>query len=175
MFIKHREYIIRKLLLSDAFSLFKNYKSNIECAKYITSNPHTDIKQTRKLINKCLNNYQTSNPKSLIFAIAEPKDTEVIGLLIFVFNDNHAEIHFGLSKSFSGRGIATSVCYEGITWLKSLGIKSVRTQPYSEHNASIRVLEKCGFKNHGILQNFSKFPQLGGDMQNCVDMRIECE
>lgn len=52
-------------------------------------------------------------------------------------------------------------------------MKSVRTQPFSEHHASLRVLEKCGFKNHGILQGFSKFPQLGDNMQNCVDMRIE--
>lgn len=175
MFIEHREYIIRKLILSDASSLFKNYKSNIDCAKYIRSKPHTNIKQTRELIDKCLTNYQASNPKSLIFAIAEPKDTEVIGLLIFVFNDNHAEIHFGLSNSFSGRGIATSICFEGVTWLKKLGIKSIRTQPYSEHSASLRVLEKCGFKNHGELQNYSMFPQLGENMQNCVDMRIEFE
>ena len=173
MFIKHSEYLLRKLVETDTSNLFKNYKGNYDCAKYISSNPHTDIEQTRQFIRKCKSDYQTNNPTSLKFAIAEPINNEVIGLLIFVFNEKYAEIHFGLSNNFSGRGIATSVCYEGVRWLKNQGINNIRTQPYSEHHASLRVLEKCGFKNHGILYGFSKFPQLGEGLQNCMDMRIE--
>lgn len=88
MFIKHRDYILRQLVMSDAFSLFKNYKGNKNCAKYITSNPHTNIEQTRKLINNCLSDYQTKSPTSLIYAIVEPKNIEVIGLLVVIFNKN---------------------------------------------------------------------------------------
>ena len=173
MFIKHRDYILRKLVVSDASSLFKNYKSNFSCAKYISSDPHTNIEQTQKLINKCLSDYITNNPVSLKFAVVEPKSNEVIGLLVFVFNDKFSEIHFGLSNNFSGRGIATSICHEGVRWLKKRGIKNIRTQPYFKHHASLRVLEKCGFKNHGVLQGFCNFPQLGENKQNCMDMRIE--
>ena len=110
MFIKHSEYLLRKLVETDTSNLFKNYKGNYDCAKYILSNPHTDIEQTRQFISKCKFDYQTNNPTSLKFAIAEPINNEVIGLLIFVFNEKYAEIHFGLSNNFSGRGIATSVC-----------------------------------------------------------------
>jgi len=172
MYIKRKEYVVRQLVESDASSLFDNYKSNLDSAKYISSNPHTDLEQTRQLIIKCLTNYKTAKPSLLIFAIAEPNIGEVIGLLVFVFNEKYAEIHLGLAREFCGRGIATSVCLDGVTWLKGRGVKGIRTHPYYKHHASLRVLEKCGFKNHGLLSNFAKFPQLGHGMKNCVDMRI---
>ena len=173
MLITRNNFTIRKLVASDAISLFKNYKGDDNCAKYISSNPHSDIKQTHELINRCLCNYQLRKPTSLVFAIAEPSFHEVIGLLVFVFNNKYAEIHYGLSNRFSGRGIATEVCFEGINWLKSCGVKEVRTQPHFDHHASLRVLDKCGFKHHGLLSDFAKFSQLGDSMQNCADMRIQ--
>jgi len=48
MYIKRKEYVVRQLVESDASSLFDNYKSNLDSAKYISSNPHTDLEQTRQ-------------------------------------------------------------------------------------------------------------------------------
>lgn len=172
MFVENINYKLRKLTKADTLHLFTNYKGNKDCAKYITSSIHTDLNETLLLIKKSLVNYQTNNPPTLIFAVVEPNIDEVIGLLVFVFKEKYAEIHFGLSNKFSGHGIATEICNDGITWLKNRGVIAIRTQPHHQHYASLRVLIKCGFKSHGLLKNFAKFPQLGNITQNCVDMRI---
>ena len=173
MLIESTNYKIRKLVITDSISLFKNYKGNKHCAKYLNSTLHTDLKETQALINKCLSNYQINKPSTLIFAVVSPNTDEVIGLIVFVFKETYAEIHFGISHKFSGFGIATAICKDGITWLKNRGFTEIRTQPHQDHCASLRVLTKCGFKNHGLLYDFAIFPQLVSTTQNCVDMRLK--
>jgi len=171
MLIRNSEFTIRKLTTFDTEHLFK-YKGNSDCSKYLTSTIHTDQKQTALLIEKSLINYQEWNPPSSIFAIAEPDKDEVIGLLVFIFRKEYAEIHFGIIPDFSGRGIATAVCKTGINWLKSRNIIEIRTYPHNENHSSLNVLLKCGFKNHGLLKDFAIFPQLDNTLQDCIDMRI---
>ncbi len=107
-----------------------------------------------------------------MYGVATSPDDFVFGLVVFVFNEQYAEIHFGISDQFSNQGIATELCCSGLQYLKSLGVNQVRTNPFIEHIASIRVLEKSGFSNHGTLKNHARFPTLGDGLFNCADMRI---
>ncbi|MBF4246457.1 N-acetyltransferase, partial [Vibrio anguillarum] len=67
---------------------------------------------------------------------------------------------------------ASELCRSGLQYMKSLGVKEVRTNPFIEHLASIRVLEKSGFSNYGTLKNHARFPTLVDGLFNCADMRI---
>ncbi len=116
--------------------------------------------------------YSENAPKVCVYGVAASPDDFVFGLVVFVFNEQYAEIHFGISDQFSNRGIATELCRSGLQYLKSLGVNEVRTNPFIEHIASIRVLEKSGFSNHGTLKNHARFPTLGNGLFNCADMRL---
>ncbi|MCZ0925222.1 GNAT family N-acetyltransferase [Vibrio diabolicus] len=163
---------IRELRETDADSLFSLYSGSISSAKYISTLPHDTVGTTLSKIQQWRKSYLESSPKVLVYGVAESQNDFVIGVVVFVFNEQHAEIHFGISDKFSNRGIATQLCRTGLEYLNSLGIKEVRTNPFVGHIASVRVLEKSGFSNHGTLKNYARFPTLGDGLFNCAGMRI---
>ncbi|ODW40616.1 GNAT family N-acetyltransferase [Vibrio parahaemolyticus] len=163
---------IRELRETDADSLFSLYSGSISSAKYISTLPHDTVGTTLSKIQQWRKSYLESRPKVLVYGVAESQNDFVFGVVVFVFNEQHAEIHFGISDKFSNRGIATQLCRTGLEYLNSLGLKEVRTNPFVGHIASVRVLEKSGFSNHGTLKNYARFPTLGDGLFNCADMRI---
>ncbi|MFH4414737.1 GNAT family N-acetyltransferase [Vibrio diabolicus] len=148
---------IRELRETDADSLFSLYSGSISSAKYISTLPHDTVGTTLSKIQQWRKSYLESSPKVLVYGVAESQNDFVIGVVVFVFNEQHAEIHFGISDKFSNRGIATQLCRTGLEYLNSLGIKEVRTNPFVGHIASVRVLEKSGFSNYGTLKTMRVF------------------
>ncbi|HCH0918758.1 GNAT family N-acetyltransferase [Vibrio vulnificus] len=163
---------VRELRETDADSLFSLYSGSISSAKYISTLPHDTLETTLAKIKQWRKSYLESTPKVLVYGVAESQNDFVFGVVVFVFNEQHAEIHFGISDKFSNRGISTQLCRTGLEYLNNLGIKEVRTNPFVGHMASVRVLEKSGFSNHGTLKNYARFPTLGDGLFNCADMRI---
>ncbi|RXJ74473.1 alanine acetyltransferase [Veronia nyctiphanis] len=163
---------VRQLTEADHTELFANYKSCVESARFVSSQVHTTQSATLVSIKRWRANYFSDDPKVLTFGVEWKESGEIIGLMILVFATSFAEIHYGVGKGFSGRGLATSICREGLVLLRDMGVKEVRTHPYHRHYASIRVLEKCGFTQHGILENYAVFPQLGEGKFDCADMRL---
>ncbi|ELB2864915.1 GNAT family N-acetyltransferase [Vibrio alginolyticus] len=163
---------VRELREADANSLFHIYSGSNSSAKYISTLPHDTVESTLSKIKQWRKWYLENAPKVCVYGVAASPDDLVFGLVVFVFNEQYAEIHFGISDQFSNQGIATELCRSGLQYLKSLGVNEVRTNPFIEHLASIRVLEKSGFSNHGTLKNHARFPTLGDGLFNCADMRI---
>ncbi|HCH0960579.1 TPA: GNAT family N-acetyltransferase [Vibrio parahaemolyticus] len=163
---------VRELRETDADSLFSLYSGSIPSAKYISTLPHDTVGTTLAKIKQWRKTYLESTPKVLVYGVAESQNDFVFGIIVFVFKEQHSEIHFGISDKFSNRGISTQLCRAGLEYLNNLGIKEVRTSPFVGHMASVRVLEKSGFSNHGTLKNHARFPTLGDGLFNCADMRI---
>ncbi|EPR4994987.1 GNAT family N-acetyltransferase [Vibrio navarrensis] len=163
---------VRELREADANSLFSMYSGSSSSAKYISTLPHDTVETTLSKIKQWRKSYSENAPKVCVYGVAASPDDFVFGLVVFIFNEQYAEIHFGISKQFSSQGVATELCRSGLEYLKSLGVKEVRTNPFIEHLASIRVLEKSGFSNYGTLKNHARFPTLGDGLFNCADMRI---
>ncbi|MEM6191911.1 GNAT family N-acetyltransferase [Shewanella scandinavica] len=163
---------VRELREPDAHSLFSMYSGSSSSAKYISTLPHDTVETTLSKIKQWRKSYSEYAPKVCVYGVAASPNDLVFGLVVFIFNEQYAEIHFGISKQFSNQGVASELCRSGLQYLKSLGVKEVRTNPFTEHLASIRVLEKSGFLNYGTLKNHARFPTLGDGLFNCADMRI---
>ncbi|MCS0378663.1 GNAT family N-acetyltransferase [Vibrio diabolicus] len=163
---------VRELREADASPLFNMYSGSCSSAKYISTLPYDSVETTLSKIKHWRKFYLENAPKLCVYGVASIPDDFVFGLVVFVFNEQYAEIHFGISDQFSNQGIASELCGSGLQYLKSLGVNEVRTNPFIEHLASIRVLEKSGFSNHGTLKNYARFPTLGDGLFHCADMRI---
>lgn len=172
MIFENEIFTVRELREADAESLFNLYSGSLSSAKYISTYPHDTADTTMTKIKSWRQFYLETRPRLLVYGVAENQNDFVFGLVVFVFNERYAELHFGISDQFSHRGIATTLCRQALKHLKSLGEKEVRTNPFVDHVASIRVLEKSGFSNHGTLKNYARFPALGDGFFNCADMRI---
>lgn len=64
-----------------------------------------------------------------------------------------AEVGYWLGEEFWGRGIATAALKAATPYaLQTYKLNRIHALPFSENAASIRVLEKAGYRREGVLQ-----------------------
>ena len=94
------------------------------------------------------------DPKT-VFAIAN--EVEAIGSIgLMLGKDVHrftAELGYWLAEPFWGKGVMTEAVKSITEYaFSSFGLKRVYAEPYATNPASVRVLEKAGFKYEGLLR-----------------------
>ncbi|OHY93738.1 GNAT family N-acetyltransferase [Vibrio rotiferianus] len=173
MRLEAQEIAIRYLEETDAVPLFENYLGGERTCLYLNRQAHQSSNETLQAIGRWRAQYELAHPSILVLAIEESATHVPIGCLVLIPESSHSEIHFGISRNYQGKGYATQACNLGTEYLKSIGIEQIHTAPHIDHQASIRVLEKCGFKKQGVLKEYSVFPALSDELQDCWDMRLK--
>jgi ribosomal-protein-alanine N-acetyltransferase len=83
------------------------------------------------------------------FAVLHIADNTVIGLCSFTGPpnaDEMVEIAYGIAPGYQNRGHATEAAQELIAYARASGqVRTIRAHTLPQHNASTRVLLKCGF------------------------------
>lgn len=139
---------IRKFEIEDAQCLYENHLET-EVKKWIPNESYADIEETQEAINfyiNCVNN------KQLPYVLAvELKETgELIGdtgVNEVEGNPDEVEIGYGICKKHSGKGYATEVLRSMSEFIaETFKINDLYGRVMHGNNASIRVLEKNGYK-----------------------------
>ncbi len=172
MRLEAQEIAIRYLEETDAVPLFENYLGDEQTCLYLNRQAHQSLIQTLQAIGRWRAQYELDNPNILVLAIEESATHVPIGCLVLIPESSHSEIHFGSSRNYQGKGYTTQACKLGIEYLKSIGVEEIHTAPHIDHQASIRVLEKCGFKKQGVLKEYAVFPALSANPQDCLSMHL---
>ena len=103
--------------------------------------------------------YASDAPASSIcFAIESVAEAALVGTIGFnavsVVNRN-AEIAYTLHPDWWGRGLATRCCRAVVAWgFSERGYVRIQGTALDTNQASMRVLEKCGFAREGKLRSF---------------------
>lgn len=151
MIIKINDYIIRDWVIEDAVSISRyadNRKIWINMRDafpfpYKFSDAKAFLEKAMKL-----------EPKTL-FAIATSGEA-IGGIGLDIQKDVHrytAEMGYWLAEPFWGHGIMTSAVNRFTHFaFETFGLHRIFAIPYVYNKASIRVLEKSGFKNEGRLR-----------------------
>lgn len=168
-----QDIAIRYLEETDAVPLFENYLGDEQTCLYLNRQAHQSPIQTLQAIGRWRAQCELDHPNILVLAIEESATHVPIGCLVLIPESSHSEIHFGISRNYQGKGYATQACKLGIEYLKSIGVEEIHTAPHIDHHASIRVLEKCGFKKQGVLKEYAVFSALSPNPQDCLDMWLE--
>ena len=137
--------ILRKLKKDDALAMFTNISSDIEVAKYTTWVAHQSVEETKKLIDMWL--LEEKEGKTIRFIITEKDNDEPIGLIdIFEFINDVPTIGYCLSRKCWNKGYMSEACKAFIKYLFNLGYKKILIRADIRNIASLKVIEKCGFK-----------------------------
>ncbi|WP_171263604.1 GNAT family N-acetyltransferase [Acinetobacter sp. ANC 5054] len=165
---------LRKYQLGDEVSLFETYFSNIEATRFLQRLPHLTIQQTRNVLEKWADHYWTINNRDFAWVISDTNTQVAMGVLYFISQENHGEIHFGIGRKFQKQGYMVEALIGVIGYLKQNHVtKVVSSFCAEEHLASQSVLIKAGFKQNKDKTYWAKFPMLGDQLYPCFTYRME--
>lgn len=93
-------------------------------------------------------NHQVSRQEALYWAITEPEDGKLMGVIGLSLEPNYdrAELHYWLGKPYWGKGYATEAARRVIDYVfRDLKLHRLEVNCFSDNLRSKRVIEKCGF------------------------------
>lgn len=74
-----------------------------------------------------------------------------------------------LARDAWGHGYSTEALTAVVVMARRLGVRRLFALCHPNHQASIRVLKKCGFVLEDLLTGFADFPNLGpGQPEDCL-------
>lgn len=166
---------LRSSCAHDADSLFQNYCSDELSSRYLTRLPHNNIEQTRSFLSKWCDAYWKNNHHEFAWVIADKITNEAIGVFIVSINNNEAQIHFGISRSHQKKGRVTEAGRVIIKWLMSHAkLDYIWSVCDLENIGSRRVLEKLGFTQKALLENYLCLPSFANEKRDCYQYEIRC-
>jgi ribosomal protein S18 acetylase RimI-like enzyme len=149
---------IRHVEINDAEKLLNCIKTYIPQSDYIPKFEQ-EIKLTIEQTKEWINTFLT-NENSLLL-VAE-YDSQIIGNIDLTGNrrkimEHTAVIGMGMLKEWRNKGLGTALLEETIGWAKQNPIlELIWLQVYTENKLGVRIYQKMGFEENGIIKNFFK-------------------
>lgn len=138
--------ILRPFRIEDAVEMFSGWASDPEVTKYLTWNTHTDVEETKQVLNGWITEYE--KPERLNFAIVLKREDKLIGGIDVVGYIGGAGgtpvIGYNLSRKYWGNGYMTEACRCVLAYLFSRGYSEIRIDAMVDNMASNKVIQKCG-------------------------------
>ena len=149
--------ILRKLTVDDVNDYF-DFASDAEVTKFLRWGPHPNKEYTTEYIQGVLNEY--INGKDGPWGLEHKIDKKIIGIIHLMELDTvnqKAQIGFVLTRSYWNNGHATETLNRVLEYcFTNLMLNKIGAFCISENTAAIRVMEKVGMQQEGLLsQDFS--------------------
>jgi len=108
-----------------------------------------------------------------VFYAISAKD-EVVGWVDITPASNPRMAHrgflgMGLLKAYRGQGLGTQLLKRALDHAKKMGLEKVELTVYTSNAAAIRLYQKCGFNEIGIIKHYRK---LNGQYYDCLEMEL---
>jgi len=118
---------------------------------------HSGVEETKAYVNEQLHSENSGISKSwIIYHVTAAKAIGFIRIKNIDHKNHSGVVGYYLNPKFAAQGFATMALRSCVTYaFKNLNLHRLEAQVHTEHNASIRVLEKCGFRKEGrLIENF---------------------
>ena len=147
--------VLRRIRMSDAEAMFQNWANDPEVTRFLTWKPHESVEDTKKLLQKWVNDYK--DPEVYLWAITLRSDLDRPIRTISVVELSRVapccEVGYALGRPWWNQGLATEALQEVIRFLiKDVGFARVGARHDPRNPASGRVMEKCGMTREGTLR-----------------------
>lgn len=157
--LKTERLKLRKVKLSDAEAIFRQYAQDPEVTRYVSWRAHHSLDETREYVRMCLLAWDVG--KAYHWAIERLEDKQVIGMVIARIVGEKWELGFVLARAYWGKGYMTEAVRGLVAWaLKQKEIYRVWAVCDTDNVASARVMEKAGMQREGTLRRWSVHPNL---------------
>jgi len=150
--IKSKLFILRPFKRGDETSLVESI-NNEKIARNTSSIPYPyTMKDAKEWITEVEKEKKKRKKKRVAFAI-DIKEKVIGGIGLSKIEGHKAEIGYWLAEPYWGRGIMTKAVKLVTKFgFEKLGLRRIYGKVFPWNKASMRVLEKAGYKFEGILR-----------------------
>lgn len=153
--IDTQRLLLRRFEYSDNASMRKYWVSDKNVQSMYREPVYTTESEVNELLDRYIGSYQ--NEDYYRWAIIDKSTSECIGQIAYYFvdsNNNYAEIEYCIGSAFQRNGFATEATKAVIKYgFNVMHLHKIQICSMTINDASIRVIEKCGFKYEGILRD----------------------
>jgi [ribosomal protein S5]-alanine N-acetyltransferase len=156
---------LRKPRPEDAPLIFAAYAQDPEVTRYLTFRPHLEVREAEEAVERFLESWRTG--KSYCWLIFSRDGEKLLGA-IAARSDQGINLGYVLARPFWGQGFMSEAL--NVWWTGALSIPSVfRVWAVCdlENVASARLLERNGFRQEGVLTNWSLHPTVSEIPRDC--------
>ena len=151
------EIVLRKIVVEDDYINYFNYMSNPKVMKYLSDDDiPKDLEKAKIELNYWSRLFEYRH--SFYWAIVIKKTNQIIGTCGFNYwnkTHNRTEISYDLDPKYWGQGIMTnSIKAISDFCLKMMKVQRIQATVAVDNISSIKVLEKAGFVNEGIMKQY---------------------
>ena len=159
--------IVRKPRPEDADAIFTRYASDPDVVRYVGFPMHQSMEDTHGFLQRTDAEWKKNGVGAYVI------ETRGVGGVLGgtglnLENSHRAATGYVLAKDAWGMGYATEALRAMISLADELRIVRLTALTHTDHQASWRVLEKCGFEREAVLRRHFRFPNLPGS--NAVDV-----
>jgi len=132
------------------------YSVKDEFYRFLEFEPFKNIEETRSYLKKLIK--RSDSKSGYYWFIKSKKDKKIIGtfgVLNIDENKKSAEIGYGISPNYWGEGYFSEILKVVLDYLiHNLKFHRIWAKTQSNNIASIKGLQKIGFKKEGVLRDF---------------------
>lgn len=151
---------------SDADSVFRVYANDPRVTRYLNWSPVADLAEARQGMEHRLARMDSGEEYSWVICLRET--SELIGMIAVRPKDMFLELGYVLGTAFWGQGYATEAVGLIKAWAQTeQSIFRLWAACAVDNRASIHVLEKCGFRNEGVLHDWAGYHNTRGENSDC--------
>jgi RimJ/RimL family protein N-acetyltransferase len=151
--------VLRRPSAADAEAVFARYASDAEVTRFVGWPRHGSVEATLTFLDFSASEWERwpAGP----YLIERRDDGLLLGGTGLSFEtDSRAATGYVLARDSWGLGYATEALKCVAALAPELGVRRLYALCHTDHLASRRVLEKCGFQREGLLHRHAEFPNL---------------
>jgi RimJ/RimL family protein N-acetyltransferase len=161
--VKAREQILterlllRRPLADDADAIFARYAADPEVTRLLSWPTHRTVAATKQFL--VFSDAEWREWPAGPYLILSRADRRLLGGTGLAFETpDRASTGYVLAKDAWGNGYATEALNAMVNVARDCGVRRLYAICHTDHAASARVLEKCGFVREGRLRKHTEFP-----------------
>lgn len=143
--IETKRLSLRKLERKDVKAIYEGWARDKEVTKFLTWNPHENIKVTENILDGWLEAYKEET--CYRYGIELRKEEKLIGMIDVVeYDGTIPEIGYVLGRPYWNKGYMSEALEAFINHLISQGFKQIYIEADEKNLASNALIKKNGFK-----------------------------
>ena len=157
--IETRRLVLQRPIATDVEAIFDRYASDREVTRFMSWPVHQSLADTRAFL--AFSDAEWDRWPAGPYLVRSRTDGTLLGSTGLAFEMPYRAVTgYILAKDAWGNGYATEALQAVVEAARAVGVRRLYALCHPEHQASWRVLEKCGFVREGTLRRYAVFPNL---------------